>query len=910
MNSVQAAIFVAGPETGELVEFLECMKDSGVLVTRPSAASEGTPLVVLITSPDAEGPELKLCSGREILPVTFLDEYCDILPELSHLLPRVQGREVTVARLVSTVRYGGQAMVEWERLCAAAEAWHRSRSPHALLAEPAQIGAGTLLNSRRATINDKQHSLVQTYLTASRAHIRRQRRFWKIVLTVVAIMLTSATVIAGVQSVAAITAARHSTDAANTATARRLTQDATEMMGRDPDLPLALAATAEQLTDDHSVRNAIATIAGKQISHTSIRLAAVPRQVVTSESGFLAYTSLEDSLVRVIDAQGRERSSFSYLVDEEDYSGATIALSPDGSRVAVEAVGQLRVFETRNGEVTFTAEEWSDAVDTLQIWWNSTSLLVGTTGGAELLDISTGDRKGLVGEGTEFGIVRAAAISPDGETLALTDQNRVQVWDLSTRTLLHSADMDNITSLAVNDGGKVVFGARHPFIARIDFTGRQVSRSYDREDHASVGVATLPGGYFAGSDRQGRIAIYPESGKNSPAVRFQAHLDDKVRITTTIGGDLVSIGFDRYLRIWNTSKIDELGTFTQAGALPPDVPASGPETAELTASIFPSATLRNQIRVISDNLLAVVLAPLNAVAVIPASATEETINSDRAGMLGRAFLSNDARNMIIVHGEGKNYTVEIRRMRSGGTAWNKDPATSFATSLPMTNAGPGPFLVTTGNSNEVALATTTSLSTWNTSGAATAEDKYSVPAAPIALTIGDRGEASVVTLNGMLYRSDGSQEDLLARLPSAAGATIAAAEFADEDLWLLTSFGAIIVISDDGIRVVAEAGTVAGTGTLRVSPDEDVVAHIGADKLTLVRSGDGTIIGRKSAPLGVGLEDVAFTDDSRVVFVITDIGSIARWELIDMNGNDHVVVPPRALTLSERLSFNIEGADG
>jgi WD40 repeat protein len=913
---VEAAEILVGPATDEVAHFRAAVAREGVVLRPMAEASLDLPLVVIVTA--LEMPDERMFQGRTVLPVSFLPvaslkKLEGTLGKLSHSKPRALGEAKAAANLAQAVRFGAHELVAWERLSAAAIAWATPGKASSFLGGAAQASARVLLASDRPAQHPEDARAIAAYVEASTLHTRRRRRVWESILGAAALVLVSATVVAVIQANSAIVAGRYSTDAANAAEARRLTSEAVGLLATDPDLPLILGAEASRLSDAPEVRTAVASIAGTQIPHTAAALVGAPRQIVSSPSGRLAYTSFDGREVHVIDTAGVELAAFPYLESDEELMGAAIALSPDGRAVAVDTEDGVQLFDVATGEEVQLKGTWNVDSDALLSWWDEGHLLVRTASGAALQDLTTGKRDDLTaGEG--LGPVRAAALSPDGEWLAVSDQEKVQVWELATRTLRHDAEVTDVTDVAVANGGEVIVGAHYPHLVRVEFGDDEPRITEDDDDVATVGVVALPSGHFAGSGRDGRVSIYSdEAGVAGTVSRFRAHRGDTVRIAALPGGGLASVGLDGYLRVWDTRGLEELGSFTELGPQSVSAQADSITTEEFVEAVFPSVSLRNQVVSGDDGVLGVALQDSYGVALlVDAHDPGHSLGGMGLGTFSRAFLLRDGSGFVNVSGFPEDGGSNVEVLRRTGDQWSDDPDTQFTMELPYTSIGVGPFLATVDGHGDVAVATVESLTVVSADGVTIAEHSYRVPATPAALWIGPDGVAEVVTDDGIRHSSEGIETDLLPLLPETAGGAIAAAEFMDAALWLLTDRGALALLKNDEVRMVAGPGTLTGAGTLRISPDGDTVAHLGANAVTLLRASDGAVIARQANPYGVTVDDLAFGVKPLTAHVITSVGSVALWDLDAALDDEPApgLQAPREATEAERLAFGMRRQDG
>jgi hypothetical protein len=216
-----------------------------------------------------------------------------------------------------------------------------------------------------------------------------------------------------------------------------------------------------------------------------------------------------------------------------------------------------------------------------------------------------------------------------------------------------------------------------------------------------------------------------------------------------------------------------------------------------------------------------------------------------------------------------------------------------------------------GRGATLAVATATELLVWDKGALHPEGTPFASASNPLAVAAYSDGKAAVVTVDGLLHRPGQQDLDLAALVTHEAGpsTTIVAAEFGDRHLFLLTDSGAVFrLLAASGSRALAPvvpAGSVMGEGALRLSRDASLVAHVSRAGVEVIRVDDGAILLRTTTKAGLPFSDVDFADDSRSVVLISSIGTITSLP-INADGNiDAPLVPPRSLTESERLAFNI-----
>ncbi len=473
--------------------------------------------------------------------------------------------------------------------------------------------------------------------------------------------------------------------------------------------------------------------------------------------------------------------------------------------------------------------------------------------------------------------------------------------------------MPGITDLAVNNDGSFLIGASYPHAQIIVFEAERAIVKPATGDWGTVGVEALGDGYFAASDRLGKIAIYSSNSVTAtPILRFQAHLSDKVRIANTPKGDLVSIGFDRKLRIWSTSDLLRLGKPTPTGIVTADASIHGLLGAQHAADSFPTATLRNQVRIGPTGLANVVLS---------AKVTARIVNPDDptlaraafvSGTWNRLFLSRDGKHLVIAHSRNKHHSgvLEILSLNAHAHDWSQ-ASLSIPVRFPL---GPGGTLIgpvipaVAPEASTVALATSSGLSVWDKTGKSIARISFRKKALPLAISVDEHGKAQAITADGILHSTAFEDINLRDRWPASyETAGLTAAEFASTGVYLLNEAGAVARYRDKTIQTIVPDGTLSGLGTLRVSRDGLTILSIAPDALTVIR--DGQVIARQPTRAGIPVEDAALADHGLRLVSVSAIGTVASHELRELS-LDPLLTSPREYSETERIAFGLGEADG
>lgn len=211
----------------------------------------------------------------------------------------------------------------------------------------------------------------------------------------------------------------------------------------------------------------------------------------------------------------------------------SVAFSDDGRLLASGTpcgpLGCAQVWDARNGQLLRTIEEHSrgrEAIDhagRVQVWdlpgdtWDvrfspdgRTLALAGTHGAIELVDVSSGQLAQTL-YGRSRASIGPVAFSPDGHTLAASQDGAVLLWDVDSgdlaRTLEgHTGRVSGIAFLPT--GGTLASAGSDQAVRLWDvYTGRLLRR-FDQDAYISSLAISPDGQLLASGDRENRIWLW------------------------------------------------------------------------------------------------------------------------------------------------------------------------------------------------------------------------------------------------------------------------------------------------------------------------------------------------------------------------------------------------------------------
>ncbi len=377
----------------------------------------------------------------------------------------------------------------------------------------------------------------------------------------------SAAVLLAVLALVALIQRHSADDAVNAAHAAqlgsesdRLSRLATQQLATNPDLPVLLARRAYRLDADSGSGEALRRALDATPAHRSYRLPGTPASLATSPSSPDVAVVLTDGTVAVIDS--RDGRTLARIPSPPHTGGVAIAaISPDGRTLALAYNGgliQLRgltdpaaLLRSRHLRVPRGAESLSLA------WVPGSPLLLSawSEGPALALDSASGAVHSILPATP----TAALAAAPDGRLAALLGADRLTIFKTST---MRPCSVQQETSAGA---GPVLFDAAQPMVLLITASGLPLQAPIPRACEApgaakleepalpaasgARAASVLPDGSYAIGTAFGKIMIFTPPSVYA-AASFPAHTAAVAGTGTTLGGTLVSVGGDGWLRVW------------------------------------------------------------------------------------------------------------------------------------------------------------------------------------------------------------------------------------------------------------------------------------------------------------------------------------------------------------------------
>jgi hypothetical protein len=887
------------------------------------APASPLPLVVLIVD-DGEIEKARAAevegdrASRDIIPVSFLGRAAGLFEDLSQSIPAptAESWELAAERVALIATVGGDRIVRWNRLSHDAEVWSEQSAAASLLQPAEVIEALALTQTLRSRAVDVG-TRIPSFIDASSRAIARRRRRRSRIIGITAVALAALVVVASAQTISAVAAENASRTEAEISAAERLGATALDYVDRDPDMPSILAATAEDLARTTGVDDAVRTVASSTLPHESFPLPWVPRQVEAArDADRLAILSIQAPEALIFDTVTRSEVARIDIADASGDEGAASGrLSPDGTDLITLQGDELRVFSIRTGESRIleptdeaaVAASGALVVDRL-LGWLGDDLAVGVGDRVVVVDTGTGAASTIVqGEPGEFAV--GFDVASDGERIAVSFESRVLVLD---RDLAVTTTLDDqaVSDLAFSRDGESLFLA--------GATGRMVEFGDGPDDlstfdygYSPVSAEPIGDAFVAVGDRSGGLAV-AASGFLRPAVQLRAHLSDAVRAAGLRDGVLATVGFDRYLRLWDFPSAADVGTAGPYGFMSQD-------------QLLDSGT--HQIRHTAGDEVSVMLVPSFGYSLHTDDGEPGALNYF-GGMLSEATLTDDGRYIALVDSE----KLVVYPFDDASGEWLRSPLVRWnGRAAGQTSQGLEPHAVTVSAGGDFSVvATTGEVRLWSTPEPDEPQSiDYESAERPLGAFVDDDGRFAVVTETGGWRRQPSDllepETDLMplirARAPDAALVSAAAVTAVDSAV-IATDDGSILRISPDDAQQIAPPGTAVAATRVRISDDGSVVAVLSGAELVIVRAADGAELYRDGAVGALAVSDLSFEPgDPFAVTVVTGLGTVRTLRLDEGNaassspssplagllpGAGAAIGTPRLPTAAETDAFSLD----
>ena len=232
-------------------------------------------------------------------------------------------------------------------------------------------------------------------------------------------------------------------------------------------------------------------------------------------------------------------------------SAESVAYSPDGKTLASGSGREIRLWDpsTQEHKTTFVGQE----ANSLAYSPDGGTLAAGRWQGVDLLNAETGERKSSLSEHTDR--VRALAFSPDGKRLASAARSRedttIHLWNPSTGKHLRAltGHPRDVHSLAFSPDSSTLASASWDDIIRLwdAKTGKQTRTIEEGCDS----LAYFPDGKTIVIGQGGDI-VFLNANTDDVLQRLPAHKNGINSIVfSSDGSTAVSSSWDRTVRVWN-----------------------------------------------------------------------------------------------------------------------------------------------------------------------------------------------------------------------------------------------------------------------------------------------------------------------------------------------------------------------
>jgi hypothetical protein len=535
----------------------------------PRPIGDADPLVIFLSDRLLESAADRLGAVVEgwqgpVIPVE-LDRPARRPPEALERISWIETAGMTAASIAGRIALAGRTSPEWLL------AWQDLRTAAGDdESDGPTLSSQTELDRAEATLRGRPRDLlpepppeVVRLLRDSRTALARRRRCrWALWSATLAILLVGGAV-AFLQTDSENVARAHADRAATHSEADRLSRLAEQDLTADPDLPVLLARRAYRLDPEPETWEALRRALDAVPWHRSYRLASMPLHLAATPTSPFVVVVGEDGSASVFDS--RDGRSTATAPRPRGAHGAPLAVaSPRGGEVALIYKGGL--VQVRALERGF-AILWSHRVPGLDgarprsaAWLRRGVATAWGSHGPIRLTLPSGSTRAI-----DLGISRpiAVAVSPNGKLLAAAGSGQIAIRPMSaTHPCWTGADtVPGGTTLFFDARADYLLVAREsgvPLQLRIPRTcGVAPARQEELRplvwSESDVATALPRGGDAIGTDAGKVVLLEPPA--TYPAGDVVAHSAPVVGIGVTAGDSLVTVGSDRWLRVWRTPRL-------------------------------------------------------------------------------------------------------------------------------------------------------------------------------------------------------------------------------------------------------------------------------------------------------------------------------------------------------------------
>ena len=512
------------------------------------AAGKVDAIVLILPSGEASEPEPDLAAmgvhAECVIPVVFGSRASSWFDSLSQIVRPEHQLDETVRLVARLAVLGGPELVEVNALSSSARVWDAEGRLTSDLLSIERAELALPLASKASQAGYPQADLLIEYALASSMHGAKLQRRRNHIVGIVAVVLTSAIIVALVQTIVAHRAAEEARRQTSVAVSSRLSGIVSDMLSNKPDPDLAWLLAGRAVAEDPSPEAMrVARMVKDAIPpHRSIRLDQVPSVMVTSPAGRIAILN-EDHSVDLRDAHG---DLLRHLPPNDDWhaialSNATGSLLVSGGESALINDGGSEGYPQSSDRLVEIGHTVTDA-----FWLGSSPLLVTEEG---LLAV---EREAVVEAEVQpsdtIGRLRGADATPDG--------GRIVVWG-SEGVWFADHDGGNAAKVAQDNVVQVVLAedGSSGYLATANLGLRVVEFPKDEAPSITSTVSTTHGLFRAGhlilhsALAEAVCAITPPA--NGAARCITAHRG-RVAGAGALGPDLgfATVGTDQYLRLW------------------------------------------------------------------------------------------------------------------------------------------------------------------------------------------------------------------------------------------------------------------------------------------------------------------------------------------------------------------------
>lgn len=864
---MRIAVIGLGVAASKTDRWVGLFRDCGANAHRifpPFDPAEDVDLVVVLVDPADDvisvrdlAQQIEDSFTGRLAPVVDGSSPAQVLPDLSQIVIGNRPWAEVAAQILESAHLTGSQWVELGRLSSLAGQWRAGgRSRAALLSDSELTAAGDLLASPNIATRAGYPAVVEL-VTASRHQSRRKRRQWLSAFAVVTLLLGMATATAGWQAAQARSAASAAAEEGSRSTANRLSRDAVDALGGDPDLPWLLADRALRSAHTPESMAAATTVLQSVPAHTTINLGKAPRSLSADREGTRLVIGYSDGSFELRNADGTHPTT---VLAPEDGDGTGV-LSPDGATLFVTGPQPRMIALSSMAATQVPAMADAPAV------WLADRVLTVAPGGLVAVAPDGSSAPTTIQPGRDPGDIVTLGVSPSGTYIGLVGTGRYAIVDAATGQEVAGGDRTALDEIGRYPSSSIVFALAEYEADRRRGAEWTLPSASELTLNSQAVQPLQSGAQVAGVLSEVRV----RDVSGATLMSFPAHRGPVLGVAETDRG-FASVGGDRQLRLWRPHLPVYPFEFDQMRILVDDG----------RARVALDQTGRTVV--VSQGPL---VRALDATTLAPLAETRFTA-------FGASVASPSQQSGVVgIVSDRFAQTLNVQTFQRGWVV--QDPTTSMASvrTTALTATAPDASAIISAQDKTVQIYSPRLdyVPTFETGS-------------PVVSVFFASGAPTWVTARGQLYQERDGQARVIDVIRQPNGPDLVAATMVHDTTLTVDSSGALRTYPAD--RTLTTLGQLADARALVPNTDGTRVAVIGPQETTILDTSTGAVRGRIPSSTGGPVEDVAFNGEHDVL-VVRDEGLV---ELINVDPTSQGTTlrenAPRPLSDLEADAFAVE----